>query len=49
PRPRPTGTTLRVAHVPAVESLRVVGEGPRGGRLIPALKVRSNQVIVNYR
>ncbi|TGC15374.1 flagellar protein FlhE, partial [Salmonella enterica subsp. enterica serovar Enteritidis] len=22
---------------------------PGGGRLIPALKVRSNQVIVNYR
>ncbi|EDE9359783.1 flagellar protein FlhE, partial [Salmonella enterica subsp. enterica serovar Kentucky] len=24
-------------------------EVPGGGRLIPALKVRSNQVIVNYR
>ncbi|MBJ4720037.1 flagellar protein FlhE, partial [Salmonella enterica subsp. enterica serovar Anatum] len=29
--------------------LRFVWEVPGGGRLIPALKVRSNQVIVNYR
>lgn len=43
------GTTHGFAHVPAVEPLRFVWEVPGGGRLIPALKVRSNQVIVNYR
>ncbi|ECA2306766.1 flagellar protein FlhE [Salmonella enterica subsp. enterica serovar Typhimurium] len=44
-----SGTTHGFAHVPAVEPLRFVWEVPGGGRLIPALKVRSNQVIVNYR
>ncbi|EAX5885709.1 flagellar protein FlhE [Salmonella enterica subsp. enterica serovar Newport] len=44
-----SGTTHGFAHVSAVEPLRFVWEVPGGGRLIPALKVRSNQVIVNYR
>lgn len=44
-----SGTTHGFAHFPAVEPLRFVWEVPGGGRLIPALKVRSNQVIVNYR
>ncbi|HAK7384240.1 TPA: flagellar protein FlhE [Salmonella enterica] len=44
-----SGTTHGFAHAPAVEPLRFVWEVPGGGRLIPALKVRSNQVIVNYR
>ncbi|AXC76876.1 flagellar protein FlhE [Salmonella enterica] len=44
-----SGTTRGFANVPAVEPLRFVWEVPGGGRLIPALKVQSNQVIVNYR
>lgn len=44
-----SGTTSAFASVPAAEPLRFVWEVPGGGRLIPALKVRSNQVIVNYR
>lgn len=43
------GTTWGLQNTPAVEALRFVWEVPGGGRLIPALKVRSNQVIVNYR
>ncbi|EAA8277529.1 flagellar protein FlhE [Salmonella enterica] len=44
-----SGTTHGFSNVPAVEPLRFVWEVPGGGRLIPALKVQSNQVIVNYR
>ncbi|MDA8481088.1 flagellar protein FlhE [Citrobacter sp. Awk 4] len=44
-----SGTTRGFANVPAIEPLRFVWEVPGGGRLIPALKVQSNQVIVNYR
>ncbi|VDZ78370.1 flagellar protein FlhE [Salmonella bongori] len=44
-----SGTTHGFANVPAAEPLRFVWEIPGGGRLIPALNVRSNQVIVNYR
>ncbi|WP_336220873.1 flagellar protein FlhE [Citrobacter amalonaticus] len=44
-----SGTTTGFSNVPAVEPLRFVWEVPGGGRLIPALKVQSNQVIVNYR
>ncbi|AGR59248.1 TPA: flagellar protein FlhE [Salmonella bongori] len=44
-----SGTTQGFANVPAAEPLRFVWEIPGGGRLIPALNVRSNQVIVNYR
>ncbi|EBO7979441.1 flagellar protein FlhE [Salmonella enterica] len=44
-----SGTTHGFANVPAAEPLRFVWEVPGGGRLIPALKVQSNQVIVNYR
>jgi flagellar protein FlhE len=35
-------------NVAASEPLRFVWEVPGGGALFPALKVRSNQVIVNY-
>ncbi|POT59366.1 flagellar protein FlhE [Citrobacter amalonaticus] len=44
-----SGTTLAFSHVPAVEPMHFIWEVPGGGRLIPALKVLSNQVIVNYR
>lgn len=44
-----SGTTHGFDSVPAIEPLRFVWEVPGGGRLIPALNVRSNQVIVNYR
>ncbi|MDK9356811.1 flagellar protein FlhE [Lelliottia sp. V106_10] len=43
------GTTHAFNGVPAIEPLRFVWEVPGGGRLIPALKVQSNEVIVNYR
>lgn len=43
------GTTLAFSNVAAAEPLRFVWQVPGGGRLIPALKVQSNQVIVNYR
>lgn len=43
-----SGTTMAFSNVPAVEPLRFLWEVPGGGRLIPALKVQSNQVIVNY-
>lgn len=44
-----SGTTMGFANVPAAEPLRFVWEVPGGGRLIPALKVSRNEVIVNYR
>lgn len=44
-----SGTTRAFTGVPAIEPLRFVWEVPGGGRLIPALKVQSNEVIVNYR
>ncbi|WHP29729.1 flagellar protein FlhE [Trabulsiella odontotermitis] len=44
-----SGTTRGFNNIFAGESLRFIWEVPGGGRLIPALKVRSNQVIVNYR
>ncbi|MCL5498047.1 flagellar protein FlhE [Escherichia coli] len=44
-----SGTTVAFADVPAIEPLRFIWEVPGGGRLIPALNVRSIQVIVNYR
>lgn len=44
-----SGTTRGLDGVPAFEALRFVWEVPGGGRLMPALQVRSNQVIVNYR
>ena len=44
-----SGTTNGFHNVPAVEPMHFVWEVPGGGRLIPALKVQSNQVIVNYR
>ena len=43
------GTTQAFNGVPAVEPLRFIWEVPGGGRLIPALKVQRNSVIVNYR
>lgn len=44
-----SGTTHGFSGVPAVEPLRFIWEVPGGGRLIPALKVSRQQVIVNYR
>lgn len=44
-----SGTTHAFNNVPAVEPLRFIWEVPGGGRLIPALKVQRNEVIVNYR
>ena len=44
-----SGTTQALNGVPAVEPLHFVWEVPGGGRLIPALNVQSNSVIVNYR
>jgi flagellar protein FlhE len=44
-----SGTTVGFNGVPAIEPMRFVWEVPGGGRLFPALKVLSNQVIVNYR
>jgi flagellar protein FlhE len=41
------GTTQAFNGVPAIEPLRFIWEVPGGGRLIPALKVQSNSVIVN--
>ncbi|WBM72297.1 flagellar protein FlhE [Buttiauxella sp. WJP83] len=43
-----SGTTRGLTHVAANEPLRFVWEVPGGGSLFPPLKVRSNQVIVNY-
>lgn len=43
-----SGTTRGLTNVAANEPLRFVWEVPGGGVLFPALKVRSNQVIVNY-
>lgn len=43
------GTTQAFNGVSAIEPLRFIWEVPGGGRLIPALKVQSNSVIVNYR
>ena len=44
-----SGTTHAFNNVPAIEPLRFIWEVPGGGRLIPALKVQRNSVIVNYR
>ncbi|QIK14455.1 flagellar protein FlhE [Leclercia sp. 29361] len=44
-----SGTTHAFNNVPAAEPLRFIWEVPGGGRLIPALKVQRNEVIVNYR
>ncbi|MGB7801267.1 flagellar protein FlhE [Buttiauxella sp.] len=44
-----SGNTRGLTNVSANEPLRFVWEVPGGGSLFPPLKVRSNQVIVNYR
>ena len=44
-----SGSTNAFNNVPAAEPLRFIWEVPGGGRLIPALKIQSNSVIVNYR
>ncbi|MFO3906331.1 flagellar protein FlhE [Enterobacter hormaechei] len=44
-----SGSTSAFNNVPAAEPLRFIWEVPGGGRLIPALKVQRNEVIVNYR
>ncbi len=43
------GTTLGFNNIAASEPLRFIWEVPGGGKLFPVLRVRSNQVIVNYR
>ena len=44
-----SGTTMAFSQVSAAEPFRFIWEVPGGGRLIPALKVQSIQIIVNYR
>lgn len=44
-----SGTTHAFSGIPAAEPLRFIWEVPGGGRLLPALKVSRNEVIVNYR
>lgn len=44
-----SGTTHAFNGIPAAEPLRFIWEVPGGGRLLPALKVSRNEVIVNYR
>lgn len=44
-----SGTTRGLTNVAANEPLRFVWQVPGGGALFPVLKVRSNQVIVNYK
>lgn len=44
-----SGTTNGFNNVPDIEPMHFVWEVPGGGRLIPALRIQSNQVIVNYR
>ena len=44
-----SGTTQAFNGIPAAEPLRFIWEVPGGGRLLPALKVSRNEVIVNYR
>ncbi len=44
-----SGTTQGFANIAASEPLRFIWEVPGGGKLFPVLRVRSNQVIVNYR
>lgn len=44
-----SGTTRAFNGVSAQEPLRFIWEVPGGGRLIPALKVQRNEVLVNYR
>lgn len=44
-----SGTTRAFGNEPALESLRFIWQVPGGGRLIPALKIRRYEVIVNYR
>lgn len=44
-----SGTTMAFSQVSAAEPFRFIWEVPGGGRLIPALRVQSIQLIVNYR
>lgn len=44
-----SGNTMAFSQVSAAEPFRFIWEIPGGGRLIPALKVQSIQIIVNYR
>lgn len=44
-----SGQTSAFSQVSAAEPFRYIWEVPGGGRLIPALKVQSIQIIVNYR
>lgn len=44
-----SGTTMAFNQVSAAEPFRFIWEIPGGGRLIPALQVKSIQIIVNYR
>ena len=44
-----SGSTMAFSQVSAAEPFRFIWEVPGGGRLIPALRVQSIQIIVNYR
>lgn len=43
-----SGSTRGLTNVPASDTLRFVYSVPGQGRLFPLLRVRSNQVMVNY-
>ena len=43
------GITQAFIGVSAQDPLRFIWEVPGGGRLIPALRVQRNEVLVNYR
>lgn len=44
-----SGSTMAFSQVSPAEPFRFIWEVPGGGRLIPALRVQSIQIIVNYR
>jgi len=44
-----SGSTYAFSSVPAGDALRFIWEVPGGGRLLPALKIRRVEAIVNYR
>lgn len=43
-----SGSTRGLTNVPASDTLRFVYSVPGQGRLFPVMRVRSNQVMVNY-
>lgn len=44
-----SGSTMAFSQISPADSFRFIWEVPGGGRLIPALRVQSIQIIVNYR